>query len=153
VIGVAAIAVAWPGPVTMLEHYPASEARGGEHLDQVGPTGGRQDWRRIWPVPSANSDLRLTAWIHAWGHALISDRPPHHILGPPTSAGPETRSRQARWRPGNRDPAASIPARPRPGLRLGPRCAAEPGLQPPKQPRPGPLGPPGPARGPPGPGP
>jgi sec-independent protein translocase protein TatB len=46
--------------------------------------------------------------MHAWGHALISDSPPYHILGPPASAGPETRSRRAGWRPGNRDPAASI---------------------------------------------
>jgi hypothetical protein len=65
----------WPGPLILLEHYPAAESfpEDGEHLDQVVIGPGREpEWRRIWPVPASNPDRDwLAAWMDRHGHRIM----------------------------------------------------------------------------------
>jgi hypothetical protein len=65
----------WPGPLTLLEHWPAAESFSddGEHLDQVVTDNGRApSWRRVWPVPATNPDhSRLTDWMSRYGYRII----------------------------------------------------------------------------------
>jgi hypothetical protein len=66
----------WPGPLTLIEHYPAAEAMpgDGEHLDQV-VIGSRPQpsWRRIWPVPASSPDHDwLAGWMTRHGRRIIT---------------------------------------------------------------------------------
>jgi hypothetical protein len=74
----AVLAARYPGPLTLIEHYPAAESfGGGEHLDLVHVDDRRQPaWRRLWPTSPANPDHDLlNAWMSRHGRVIIPDSP------------------------------------------------------------------------------
>jgi hypothetical protein len=65
----------YPGPLTLLEHYPAAEspAGDGEHVDLVDVTGTHPEWQRIWPTPPSNpAHAGLNTWMSAHGRVILS---------------------------------------------------------------------------------
>ncbi|MDX2683711.1 hypothetical protein [Streptomyces soliscabiei] len=63
----------FPGPLVLLEHWPAGDGDDHDRLDQVGLVGRRPTWRRIWPTAPANPDHHLRqTWIQAYGHDLLA---------------------------------------------------------------------------------
>lgn len=60
-------------PLTLIEHWPAAEALGEEHLDLVHVDDRREpSWSRIWPVPEASPRHgELAAWMAGHGHVII----------------------------------------------------------------------------------
>jgi hypothetical protein len=74
----AELARIYPGPLTVIEHWPAGEAYpvDDEHLDLVCVHDGSPQWQRIWPTPPANPDHdALTAWMRACGHVITDSQP------------------------------------------------------------------------------
>jgi hypothetical protein len=54
--------------IVLLEHYPAAESLGEEHLDQVVVDQHAPDWRRIWPCAPANPNVEsFSQWMTAFG--------------------------------------------------------------------------------------
>ena len=71
-----------PGPLTLIEHYPAAESLpgDGEHLDLVHVSNRRPQWRRVWPTPPANpAHDAFDAWMTACGHVITDTRPGHEV--------------------------------------------------------------------------
>jgi hypothetical protein len=72
------------GQITVLEHWPASQAGGsGEHLDQVTVSARGVHWRRIWPTgPENPGHSTFEAWMIAYGQDLLGQssnrRPPEN---------------------------------------------------------------------------
>jgi len=63
----------FPGPLVLLEHWPAGDGDDHDRLDQVGLIGRRPTWRRISPTGLANPDHNLyRAWMQAYGHDLLA---------------------------------------------------------------------------------
>lgn len=59
-------------PLVLLEHWPADEADGDEHLDQACPHRDQHPWRRIWPMPDTNPLYPVASrWIAAYGHLIL----------------------------------------------------------------------------------
>lgn len=54
--------------IVLLEHYPAAESLGEEHLDQVVVHQDTPDWRRIWPTSPINTNAAgFNRWMAAFG--------------------------------------------------------------------------------------
>lgn len=69
----AELASTLPGPLTLIEHWPA-DRHSDEHLDQVAVASGHPAWRRIWPVPDTNpSHAEFLRWMTAGGGHQILD--------------------------------------------------------------------------------
>ncbi|MFF8992601.1 hypothetical protein ACF09H_22225 [Streptomyces sp. NPDC014983] len=64
----------YPGPLVILEHYPAGDGAPHDRLDQVLAVPGRTPrWRPIWPTSPVNPDYTTNrAWMDAYGTTLLS---------------------------------------------------------------------------------
>lgn len=68
-----ALTTRFPGPLVLLEHWPAGDGADHDRLDQVAMEGRRPAWRRIWPTLPTNPDHHLCqAWMQAYGHGLLA---------------------------------------------------------------------------------
>lgn len=70
------LAAAHPGPLIVLEHWPAGDGAPYDRLDQVhAPQGAGPLWLAIWPVPSENPRFNAhEEWMHAFGTTLLTAR-------------------------------------------------------------------------------
>jgi hypothetical protein len=65
-----ALAVRFPGALTVIEHWPASQSPGtGEHYDLMwAPPRTAPAWSRLWPLPPGHPQaVAYGAWMDRWG--------------------------------------------------------------------------------------
>ena len=62
----------YPGALLLLEHYPASQSMGREHLDMVLVHRGRPEWSAIWPTSVEHPHhAALEAWMRQYGRLIV----------------------------------------------------------------------------------